>query len=136
MPVSAKWPGAFETWLCGFARDAAIEREAPERESPVAAIPGEPRSGWCCSTAANRAGCHGTPDAKETGSGFRSTCRRVPFSDGEGALPGSDGEFFVVARRIRFTAMPTFAHILKEEDLWKLVVFLKHLDDLRPEVRK
>ena len=52
-------------------------------------------------------------------------------------FPGSDGELFVVVRDgIRFTAMPTFAHMLKEDDLWKLVVFLKHLDDLRPEVRE
>ena len=29
--------------------------------------------------------------------------------------------------------MPTFAHMLKEDELWKLVVFLKHLDDLTPE---
>jgi len=28
--------------------------------------------------------------------------------------------------------MPTFAHMLKDEDLWRLVVFLKHLDDLPP----
>src|SRR5262249_53393323 len=40
MPVSADAkPGAFESWLAGFARDAAIERAAPERESPVAATP-------------------------------------------------------------------------------------------------
>src|SRR5262249_26392119 len=32
MPVSADAkPGAFESWLAGFARDAAIERAAPER---------------------------------------------------------------------------------------------------------
>src|SRR5215813_5418153 len=35
MPVSADAkPGAFESWLAGFARDAAIERAAPERQSP------------------------------------------------------------------------------------------------------
>jgi hypothetical protein len=28
--------------------------------------------------------------------------------------------------------MPTFAHMLKDEDLWRLVVFLKHLDALPP----
>jgi len=28
--------------------------------------------------------------------------------------------------------MPTFAHMLKEEGLWRLVVFLKHLDDPPP----
>jgi hypothetical protein len=28
--------------------------------------------------------------------------------------------------------MPTFAHMLKEDELWQLVTFLKHLDDLPP----
>jgi hypothetical protein len=36
MPVSADAkPGAVETWLAGFARDAAIERAAPKRESLI-----------------------------------------------------------------------------------------------------
>jgi mono/diheme cytochrome c family protein len=84
----------------------------------------------------NCAGCHGTPDAKKNvfaaslyppAPQFLSAAAREHF-------PGSDGEVFVVVRDgIRLTAMPTFAHMLKEDELWQLVVFLKHLDDLPPE---
>ena len=57
---------------------------------------------------------------------FLSATARENVSD-------SDGAIFVVLRNgIRLTAMPTFAHMLKEEGLWRLVVFLKHLDDLSP----
>ena len=135
MPVSADAkPGAFESWLAGFARDAAIERAAPERQSPVAAIP-ENLAAAALLYRDNCAGCHGTPDAKENvfaaslyppAPQFLSARPRENLSD-------SDGEIFVVLRDgIRFTAMPTFAHMLKDEDLWRLVVFLKHLDDLPP----
>ena len=65
MPVSADAkPGTFETWLAGFARDAAIERAAPDRESPVAATP-ENLAAAALLYRDNCAGCHGTPDAKE-----------------------------------------------------------------------
>jgi thiosulfate dehydrogenase len=135
MPVSADAkPGTFETWLAGFARDAAIERAAPDRESPVAATP-ENLAAAALLYRDNCAGCHGTPDAKENvfaaslyppAPQFLSATARENLSD-------SDGEIFVVLRDgIRFTAMPTFAHMLKDEDLWRLVVFLKHLDDLPP----
>ena len=135
MPVSADAkPGAFESWLAGFARDAAIERAAPTRASPVAATP-ENLAAAALLYRDNCAGCHGTPDAKENvfaaslyppAPQFLSATARENVSD-------SDGEIFVVLRDgIRFTAMPTFAHMLKDEDLWRLVVFLKHLGDLPP----
>jgi len=124
----------FESWLAGFARDAAIERAAPERQSPVAATP-ENLASAALLYRDNCAGCHGTPNAKENvfaaslyppAPQFLSATTRENLSD-------SDGEIFVVLRDgIRFTAMPTFAHMLKDEDLWRLVVFLKHLDDLPP----
>jgi mono/diheme cytochrome c family protein len=135
MPVSADAkPGAFETWLAAFARDAAIERAAPERESPVAPTP-ENLAAAALLYRDHCAGCHGTLDAKENAFAaslyppapqFLSATAREHF-------PDSDGEIFVVVRDgIRFTAMPTFAHMLKEDELWQLVVFLKHLDDLPP----
>jgi mono/diheme cytochrome c family protein len=137
MPVSADAkPGAFETWLAGFARDAAIEREAPERESPVAATP-ENLAAAALLYRDNCAGCHGTPDAKENvfGASLYPPAPQFLSATAREHFPDSDGELFVVVRDgIRFTAMPTFAHMLKEDDLWKLVVFLKRLDDLTPEV--
>src|SRR5262249_57735068 len=65
MPVSADAkPGAFESWLAGFARDAAIERAAPEPHSPLPTTP-ENLAAAALLYRDNCAGCHGTPDAKE-----------------------------------------------------------------------
>ena len=135
MPVSADAkPGAFESWLAGFARDAAIERAAPERQSPVAATP-ENLAAAALLYRDNCAGCHGTPNAKENvfATSLYPPAPQFLSATAPENLSDSDGEIFVVLRDgIRFTAMPTFAHMLKEEDLWRLVVFLKHLDNLPP----
>src|SRR4029077_17174413 len=65
MPVSANAkPGAFETWLAGFARDAAIERAAPERKRLISPTAQDLTAGALLYRD-NCAGCHGTPDAKE-----------------------------------------------------------------------
>src|SRR5262249_26789221 len=135
MPVSADAkPGAFESWLAGFARDAAIERAAPERQSPVAATP-ENLAAAALLYRDNCAGCHGTPDAKENvfGASLYPPAPQFLSATARENLPDSDGEIFVgLPDGIRFPAMPTCAHMLKDEDLWRLVVFLKHLDDLPP----
>jgi mono/diheme cytochrome c family protein len=135
MPVSADAkPGALETWLTGFARDAAIERAAPERESPVAPTP-ENLAKAALLYRDNCAGCHGTPDAKENifAASLYPPAPQFLSATAREQVPGSDGEVFVVVRDgIRLTAMPTFAHMLKEDELWQLVTFLKHLDDLPP----
>jgi mono/diheme cytochrome c family protein len=136
MPVSADAkPGALETWLTGFARNAAIERAAPERESPVAPTP-ENLAKAAVLYRDNCAGCHGTPDAKENifAASLYPPAPQFLSAIAREQVPGSDGEVFLVVRDgIRLTAMPTFAHMLKEDELWQLVVFLKHLDDLPPE---
>jgi thiosulfate dehydrogenase len=136
MPVSADAkPGTFETWLAGFARDAAIEHAAPDRESPVALTP-ENLVAAARLYRDNCAGCHGTPDARENvfGASLYPPAPQFLSATAREQVLGSDGEVFVVVRDgIRLTAMPTFAHMLKEDELWQIVVFLKHLDELPPE---
>jgi hypothetical protein len=42
--------------------------------------------------------------------------------------------FWTVKHGIRFTAMPSFTTTLKEEDIWKIAMFLKRMDKLPPAV--
>jgi len=136
VPVSADAkPGAIETWLAGFAREAAIERAAPDRESPVAPTP-ENLTSAARLYRDNCAGCHGSPDSKDDlfaaslyppAPQFLGTAAPKHFHD-------ADGELFVVIRDgIRLTAMPTFTRMLKEDEIWQLTTLLKHLDQLPPE---
>jgi thiosulfate dehydrogenase len=42
--------------------------------------------------------------------------------------------FWTVKHGIRFTAMPSFATTLQDEDIWKIAIFLKQMDKLPPAV--
>jgi mono/diheme cytochrome c family protein len=135
MPVSADAkPGALEAWIADFARESAIERAAPDGESPV-----QPTAENLTTAAAlyrdNCGGCHGTPDAKQN-LFAASLYPPAPQFLGPGTkhFHDADGEVFVMIRDgIRLTGMPTFAHMLKEQEIWQLVTFLKHLEGLPPE---
>jgi hypothetical protein len=47
----------------------------------------------------------------------------------------SDGElFWIIENGVRFTGMPAFSgHGGAEEDTWRLVIFIRHLQHLTPE---
>ena len=42
--------------------------------------------------------------------------------------------FWKVKHGIRFTAMPSFAPTLQDEQIWKIAMFLKRMDKLPPPV--
>ena len=42
--------------------------------------------------------------------------------------------FWTVKHGIRFTAMPSFTTTLKDEEIWKIAMFLKQMDKLPPAV--
>ena len=42
--------------------------------------------------------------------------------------------FWKVKHGIRFTAMPSFAPTLQDEQIWKIAMFLKQMDTLPPAV--
>jgi len=134
-PVSADAkPGALEKWLAGFAREAAIERAAPAQESPAAPTP-ENLAAAAALYRDNCVGCHGAPDSK--GNVFASSlyppAPQFLGAKGPKPLQDADGEVFVVIRDgIRLSGMPTFSHMLKEDEMWQLVTFLKHLAELPP----
>jgi mono/diheme cytochrome c family protein len=48
--------------------------------------------------------------------------------DAEAAL------FWIVKHGIRSTAMPSFTTTLQDEEIWKIVMFLKQMDKLPPTV--
>ena len=136
VPVSADArPGAIEEWLAGFARDAAIERAAPEGESPVAPT-AEALANAAPLYRDHCAGCHGSPSTQDN---VFAASLYPPAPQFLGAkapkhLHDSDGELFVVIRNgIRLTGMPTSTRMLKDGEIWRLVTFLKHLDELPPE---
>jgi hypothetical protein len=48
-----------------------------------------------------------------------------------------DGElFWIVSNGIRMTGMPAFKPTHKPEEIWKIVAFLRHLEEVTPDEQK
>lgn len=128
-------PSKLEKKLAGAALDRSVARRAPNTSNPVAPSPEVLRAGLAhyrgtCVT------CHGAPgvDASEIGIGLNPpapdlTLRKVQRR--------TDGElFWLVSHGIRMTGMPAFGPTHEDEDIWKIVAFLRHLPEITPEEEK
>jgi mono/diheme cytochrome c family protein len=134
--VSAKRPpGSLEKRIAGFTLDRAVARRAPKGENPMAKDPAAIRAGMAhykemCVF------CHGAPgvDASEAGEGLNPPAPDLTLAR---IQKRTDGElFWILQNGIRMTGMPAFGPTHKDEELWKMVAFLRHLPSLTPEEEK
>jgi mono/diheme cytochrome c family protein len=125
-------PGKLEKRVAGFALDRSVAKRAPQRKNPFTATPevirealGEYREHCLV--------CHGAPgvDAGDIGSGLNPP---PPDLTVPKVQARSDGElFWLTSQGIRMTGMPAFGPTESEEDIWKIVAFLRHLPELTDE---
>lgn len=127
-------PGKMEKKLAEFALDHAIARRAPVKTNPFRK-PEDVRVGLA-HYKSNCVVCHGAPGVEES-----------EFSQGlnppapDLTLPSiqetPDGElFWVVSNGIRSTGMPAFSPTHKEDEIWKIVAFVRHLPQITGEEQK
>lgn len=134
-PAASVPPGALETRLARFALDRAVARRAPRSPNPLKADPEVLRGGLAhyksmCVT------CHGAPgvDASEAGSGLNPPAPDLSLGR---VQKRTDGElFWLVQNGVRMTGMPAFGPTHKDEEIWKIVAFLRHLPALTPDEEK
>jgi mono/diheme cytochrome c family protein len=125
-------PGALERKIAEFALDRSVQRRAPKADSPFKPDPDVLRGGLAhykamCVT------CHGAPgvDASEAGEGLNPAA--PDLSSGK-VQKRTDGElFWLVQSGIRMTGMPAFGPTHKDEEIWKIVAFVRRLPALSPE---
>ncbi len=128
-------PGKLEKELAGIALDRSVARRAPKTSNPVAPSPGALRTGLehyrgMCVT------CHGGPgvDASEIGIGLNPPAPDLTLAR---VQRRTDGElFWLVSHGIRMTGMPAFGPTHDNEEIWKIVAFLRHLPELTPDEEK
>ncbi len=128
-------PSGIEKRLAETALDRSVARRAPRRPNPIAASPGALQSGMAhykemCVF------CHGAPgvDASEAGEGLNPPAPDLTLT---GVQKRTDGElFWILQNGIRMTGMPAFGPTHKDEEIWKMVVFLRHLPELTAEEQK
>jgi thiosulfate dehydrogenase len=126
-------PGALERSLANTAMDQYVDRNAPKQENPVEInsanlIDGAHEYEEHC------AFCHG--GARALISPMRT--RFNPPVPQIVSRPPHDEDahlFWVTKHGIRMTGMPSWDGILTDEEMWKIIAFVKHSKQLPPDVQ-
>jgi len=124
-------PGKMETQLATFALNKSVAKRAPAGKNPLAASPDVLREGLA-HYKENCVVCHGAPgvDVSELGQGLNPPAPDLTLPRVQ-ARP--DGQiFWIVSNGIRMTGMPAFSPTHKQDEIWKLVAFVRHLEEITP----
>ena len=127
-------PPHWEHHLAMSASDASMERHAPRVTNPLMPTDDNLIDGMKLYTM-NCALCHGGLDRKP--STLATSFYPPPpnlISD-----PPDDPEwhvFYTIRTGVRYTGMPSWDKTLQEQDMWKITMFLSHMDKLPPAVQE
>jgi mono/diheme cytochrome c family protein len=128
-------PGELERRIAQFALDRSVARRAPRTGNPLKPDPEVLRGGlahykeMCVS-------CHGAPgvDASEAGDGLNPPAPDLTLGR---VQRRTDGElFWLVQNGVRMSGMPAFGQTHKEEEIWKIVAFVRRLPALSQEEQR
>jgi len=124
-------PSALEAYLARTARNLSIpasERDAKNPFAPTAEGLSEARAHFAdhCAT------CHGNDGGGKTEIG-QNLYPKPPDMRLHQTQNLTDGElYYTIHNGIRLTGMPAWGTEAKDEDSWKLVLFIRHLPQLTP----
>jgi len=126
-------PPAFERHIAMSAVDASTDRRAPHINSPVLPTDQNLIDGMKIYTM-NCSGCHGTLDKKAAafGASFYPPAPQLILD------PPDDPDWhthYVIHNGIRYTGMPAWDKTLSDDDIWKVTIFLSHLEKLPAAVQ-
>ncbi|MGA2100882.1 MAG: cytochrome c [Candidatus Sulfotelmatobacter sp.] len=127
-------PPHWEHHLAMSAVDASMDRHAPRVSNPLTPTDQNLEDGMKLYTM-NCALCHGTLDRKP--STLATSFYPPPpnlISD-----PPDDPEwhiFYTIRTGVRYTGMPAWDKTLADQDMWKITMFLSHMDKLPPAVQE
>jgi mono/diheme cytochrome c family protein len=126
-------PGALERSLAHAATDRYLAKNAPKQENPFPPTSGNLTEG-ARTYEAHCAVCHG-------GAANRVSPLKDKFSPAVPQLVDRvprdpDGEFWLITKHgYRLTGMPAWDGILSDDEIWKVIAFVKHSDKLPPEAQ-
>lgn len=121
-------PGLIERTLAPWALDQSVAKRATKEKNPFADDPASIVTGFD-HYRANCVICHGAPEVAgaELSKGINPPAPAL----GKRGDDTPDGElFWVIKHGIRMTAMPAFGPTHTDEEIWKIVAFVRHLPDL------
>jgi len=126
-------PGALERVLASRAMDVYAEKHKPPGNNPTEITPANLTEG-AKEYEEHCAFCHGGAKAKI--SPMRDNFS-PPVPQLINRIPHDDDAwlFWVTKHGVRMTGMPAWTGILSDEEMWKVVAFIKHSDKLPPETQ-
>jgi mono/diheme cytochrome c family protein len=134
-PAASVPPTAIETHAARFFLDRSVARRAPKNPSPLKAD-AQVRHDGLAHYKAMCLVCHGAPgiDASEIAEGLNPPAPDLTLGR---VQKRTDGEiFWIVQNGIRMTGMPAFGTTHKDEEIWKIVAFVRRLPALSPDDEK
>jgi len=121
-------PGTLETTLAGWTVDRSVKVHAPEEINPLKDDPQAIEAGMAHYRAMCLQ-CHGAPHVQNHE--FAAGLNPAPPDLAAAGKHWKDGELFWITKHgIRMTGMPAFGKSHSDEELWQIVSFVRHLDDL------
>ena len=126
-------PSFLEKWVAKTSLHATIARDTKDLNDPLQPT-NDNLSAGVKLYAANCAVCHGAADGKPSNlaQGFSIEAPQLA-KDGVTDDPVAVS-YWKIKHGIRFTAMPSFAATLTDDQIWQLSMFVAHMDKLPPDV--
>ena len=127
-------PSWLESQLATTAVNASAARHAPQQQNPIAPTEANLLDGArlyrdkC-------ADCHGRPDNPVSDYGASFYPRAPQFVKAHPRL-SENGEFYLIKNGVRRSAMPAWGNIMADSEIWQVVTFLNHMDNLPPSVQQ
>lgn len=127
-------PPHFERHIAMSAVDASMDRHAPRISNPLTPTDQNLEDGMKLYTM-NCALCHGGLDRKP------STLANSFYPPPPNLVsdPPDDPEwhiFYTIRTGVRYTGMPAWDKTLNDQEMWKVAMFLSHMDKLPPAVQE
>lgn len=125
-------PSAVERRVASWARDKSVSSHATQEKNPLAGDSAAVATGLT-DYRENCVVCHGAPGVDPTTISQGLNPHAPSLAKESDA---SDGELFWVAKHgIRLTPMPAFSSTHSDEEIWKLVAFIRHIPNLTDHER-
>ena len=136
MPANADAkPPWLEKWAARKSLHATIDRQAPTIPNPATFNDQNMLAGVKL-YAANCAVCHGAADGAASNVA-KGLYQKPPQLAKHGVTDDPEGEtYWKIYHGIRMTGMPAYSGTLKEQEVWQLTLFLKHMEEMTPAVEK
>jgi thiosulfate dehydrogenase len=126
-------PPQFERHIAGGAMDASVDRNAPKVTNPL-----QPTSDNLIAGAKvyldHCALCHGDP-ARPQSPLAESCYPRPPQFMSDAADMGDQDNYYITQHGVRWSGMPAWKNVLSDQEIWQVVTFIGHMNNLPPEAK-